>query len=370
MSDHGAKIRVLVVEDSSSVRELLVHILGSDPRIAVIGTATNGEEAIEAARDIKPDVITMDVQMPRMNGLDATRKIMETCPTPIVIVSGSSARDEVAATFDALEAGALAFVGKPNGLRHPLHGAEARHLLETVKLMSEVRVVRRWPKRPPSSALVPPKLPVEETMTASAPIEFVAIGASTGGPVVLRTILSELPRGLPVPMLVVQHIAAGFTEGFAEWLAQASGIAVRVATDGERPVPGNAYVAPDGLHMKIVHGGKIALRRDRPENGHRPSVSVLFRSVAEVAGRRAIGVLLTGMGRDGAEELKLMKDQGAITIAQDRGSSVIHGMPGEAVNLGAATYVLPADRIAAALANLLKPTESNAAGRAGKNHEG
>jgi two-component system chemotaxis response regulator CheB len=365
----STKVRVLVVEDSASVRELLVHILGSDSEIAVIGTASNGEEAIEAARDSRPDVITMDVQMPKMNGLEATRRIMEICPTPIVIVSGSSARDEVVATFDALEAGALAFVEKPNGVGHPLHGMAAEHLVETVKLMSEVRVVRRWPKRQAPSARAPAPSQVEDTRVTPAPIELVAIGASTGGPVVLRTILSELPRDLRAPILVVQHISAGFTEGFAEWLAQSSGIPVRVAVDGECPLPGHVYVAPDGLHMKVEHGGRIALSRDRPENGHRPSVSYLFRSVAAVAGRRAIGVLLTGMGRDGAEELKLMKDKGAVTIAQDQESSVIHGMPGEAIGLDAATYVLSPDRIAAALADLIEHGGPSAAVRPAK-HRG
>jgi two-component system chemotaxis response regulator CheB len=367
--DDGVKVRVLVVEDSPSVRELLVYILGSDPEVAIIGTADNGEDAIEAARDSRPDVITMDVRMPKMDGLEATRRIMEICPTPIVIVSGSSARDEMAATFRALEAGALAFVAKPNGVDHPLHGGAARHLLETVKLMSEVRVVRRWPKRQAPSAPAPAPPEVEDAWTAAAPIELVAIGASTGGPVVLRTILSALPRNLPVPILVVQHIAAGFTEGFAEWLTQSSGMAVRVAADGERPSPGIAYVAPDGSHMKVERGGRIALSHDRPENGHRPSVSYLFRSVAAVAGARAIGVLLTGMGRDGAEELKLMKDKGAVTIAQDHESSLIHGMPGEAIGLGAATYVLSADRIAAALAGLVEQGSSSAAARSAKHRE-
>jgi len=347
-------MRVLVVEDSPTARDLLIHLLGTDSRLDVIGFATNGEDAIEAARAQRPDVITMDVQMPGMNGLEATRRIMETFPTPIVIVSGHSAHDEVAATFAALEAGALAFVEKPNGVDHPLHDAEARHLIETVKLMSEVRVVRRRPGRD-AAALNPPASPeIECRNDVAIPIEFVAIGASTGGPVVLRTILSTLPRDFPVPILVVQHIAAGFIDGFAAWLADSSGIPVHVATDGQRPLPGHAYVAPDGSHMKLDRSGKVTLTREQPENGHRPSVSHLFRSIAAVAGPKAIGVLLTGMGRDGAEGLKQMKHQGAITIAQDRESSVIHGMPGEAIRLDAATYILPPDRIAATLTKLVQ----------------
>ena len=348
-----AKVRVLVVEDSPTVRDLLVHLLSSDPQMIVVGTAATGEEAIAAAKERKPDVITMDVHMPGMNGLDATRRIMETHPTPIVIVSGSIMRDEVAATFRALDAGALAFVQKPSGL----HQAEAvRQLLYTVKLMSEVKVVRRWPK--PRSHLVDTTdsrpFRASELKDSHAEAELVAIGASTGGPIVLKAILSELPKHFPLPILLVQHIAPGFTEGFAEWLANSTGFGVRVATHHEPLRAGCAYVAPDGVHMTVERGGKIALRADEPEDGHRPSVSRLFRSVAQVSGRNAIGVLLTGMGRDGAEGLKLMRDRGAVTIAQSPSSSVIHGMPGAAIGLDAATYVLSPEGIAAALGSLTR----------------
>jgi two-component system chemotaxis response regulator CheB len=353
------QVRVLVVEDSPSMRDLLLHILGSDPQITVIGTAANGEEAIEAVKRDHPHVITMDVHMPGLNGFDATREIMETLPTPIVIVSGSSAADEVTSTFKALDAGALAFVAKPNGVAHPHHREEARQLIDTVKLMSEVKVVRRWPKRGAATATQrAPLRPASERVQSSAGI--VAIGASTGGPIALKTILSELPKNFALPLLVVQHIAPGFTDGLADWLAQTSKFAVRVAVHGETPAPAQAYVAPDRLHMELAHDGTIALAEQAPENGHRPSVSHLFRSVAAVAGRNAIGVLLTGMGRDGADELKLMQETGAITIVQDRASSVIYGMPGEAINLGAARHVLPPAAIAALLAQLAVPAERRA----------
>ena len=349
-------IRVLVVEDSPVVREFLVHLLGSDPEIDVIGTAANGERAVEAAQHQRPDVITMDIHMPEMNGLDATRRIMETHPTPIVIVSGSSAREEVTSAFRLLEAGALAVVEKPRGPGHPDHEAAARELVQTVKTMAEVKVVRRWGRRgaPFSAASAPPSVRIE---AAAAEARLIAIGASTGGPIVLKTILAGLPGNFGVPILIVQHISPGFTDGFVEWLAQASGFAVHVATDGAHPLPGHAHVAPDGFHMTLRRDGAIALSRDAPENGHRPSVSCLFRSVAAVLGRNAIGVLLTGMGKDGAEELKLMRNQGAVTIAQDRETSVVHGMPAEAISLEAATYVLPLERIAAALGALTRKQE-------------
>jgi two-component system chemotaxis response regulator CheB len=352
-TDTPRKIRVLIVEDSPVMLELLAHVLGADPGIRVIGAARNGEEAIEAAARMRPDVIAMDFHMPTMNGLDATRKIMETYPTPIVIVSGSSARNEVAAAFRVMEAGALAIVEKPAGPGHPEYEAAARELVQTVKLMSEVKVVRRWPRRE-TGAPSPPPRPATDLALVRAEVKLVAIGASTGGPIALKTILSGLPKDFPVPILMVQHIASGFTQGFVEWLAQSCGIPVHVATHGEYLLPGHVYVAPDGFHMKLESSGRIALSGDRPENGHRPSVSYLFRSVAAVLGRNAVGVLLTGMGKDGAEELKLMREKGAVTIAQDQESSIVHGMPGEAIGLDAATHVLSPGGIAEALGSLVR----------------
>jgi len=345
------RVRVLVVDDSAVLRELLVHLLSADPAIQVVGTASNGKEAVEAAKQKKPDVITMDFHMPTMNGLDATRRIMETHPVPIVIVSGSSLPGEAAAAFRLLEAGALAIVEKPVGMDHPDHEAVARKLLQTVKLMAEVKVVRRWPKQGVASAPIPIRRGVK-LKPLPATIRLVAFGASTGGPIVLRTILSGLPKGFPVPIVIVQHIADGFAEGLAEWLTQSSGIPVHVATNDQELVPGHAYVAPVGRQMKVNANGRIALGDGGPVNGHSPSVSCLFRSVAEVFGRDAIGVLLTGMGKDGAEELKLLKDRGAITFAQDQETAVVNGMPGEAVQLDAATHVLSPDEIATALRSL------------------
>ena len=352
-----ASIKVLVVEDSPVLRELLVHVLSSDKEIKVVATAANGEQAVEKALRYKPDVIAMDFHMPKMSGLDATRKIMETCPTPVVVVSGSSSRDEVAATFRALEAGALAFIDKPNGVAHPRFEDMARQLRETVKLMAEVKVVRRWPRRGDASARA--SIPDESVSSEDlgAEVEVAAFGASTGGPIVLQAILSALPKDLAVPILVVQHIAVGFTQGLADWLGESSAVRVCVASHGESLKGGRVYIAPDGCHMTVERGGRIALSLLPPENGHRPSVSCLFRSVAAVYGRKAVGVLLSGMGKDGAEELKLMKEQGALTIAQDKESSVIHGMPGQAIHLDAATYVLSPERIAATLGALRKSAD-------------
>ena len=344
-------IKVLVVEDSPVVQEFLVYVLSSDPEIKIVGTANNGEEAIEAVKNSKPDVITMDIHMPKVDGFDATRNIMETCPTPIVIVSGSSSTEEVATTFRALEAGALAVVRRPAGKGHPEHAATARELVQTLKTMSEVKVVRRWPKTKGRPAVLQVPSDVRE-LNSRAAVGVVAIGASTGGPVVLRTILSALPRDFPIPTLIVQHMASGFIQGFAEWLAQSSRYSVHVADDGECILPAHAYVAPDGFHLGVKVGGRIMLDRGEVENGSRPAISYLFRSVAGVFGQNAVAVLLTGMGKDGATGLKLLKEKGALTVAQDEESSAIHGMPGEAIRLDAATLVLPPDKISELLVNL------------------
>lgn len=343
-------IKVLIVEDSPVVREFLTYILGSEPDIEVAGTAHNGEEALEAVERVKPDIVTMDIHMPKLNGFDATRRIMETHPTPIVIVSGSSNVEEVATTFRALEAGALAIVPRPKGIGHPEHEATARELVQAVRLMSEVRVVRRWPRTRAGRAPAP--APQPGPGRAPAEVRLVAMGASTGGPIVLQTILSGLHKDFPAPVLIVQHMAPGFGAGFVEWLAQTTNFPVHLAGQGEAMAPGHAYVAPDGFHMGVRSVGRIALSKDDLENGLRPSVSYLFRSVAQIYGPHAVGVLLTGMGSDGAGELKLMKERNAVTIVQDRESSVVYGMPGEAMKLDAAAYALPPEKIGEVLRGL------------------
>jgi two-component system chemotaxis response regulator CheB len=343
-------IKVLVVEDSPVVREFLVHILGADPRIQVIGTANDGEQAIEAVARQRPDVITMDLHMPKLDGLEATRRIMETHPTPIVIVSGSTDPLEVATMFRAMEAGAVAVLRRPAGIGHPDHEASAGELIQTVKLMSEVKVIKRWPRAGRQPEMARPAQ--AHRAQVEAKVKVIAIGASTGGPPVLQTILAALPQDFPVPVLIVQHMAAGFTQGFVQWLAQTSSLPVHLATHDEPIRAGHVYVAPDEFQMRVGRGGKIVLTKDEAENGLRPSVSYLLRSVVEVYGRDAVAGLLTGMGRDGADELKLLRDRGATTFAQDKDSSVVHGMPGAAIKLDAATLILQPGKIATVLTSL------------------
>lgn len=339
-------IKVLVIDDSPTVRDFLVYLLASDSDIQVVGTANNGEEALAAVNSKRPDIVTMDLHMPRMNGLAATRQIMENSPLPIVIVTGSTSGDELAQTFPALEAGALAVVKRPPGIGHPQHTATAQELIQTLKLMAEVKVVRRWATTSKKASAF------HSTLAYAADIRIVAIGSSTGGPPVLQQILSALPKNFPVPIVLVQHIADGFAEGFAGWLRDSCAFPVSMAEHNLLMQPGHVYVAPNGFHTTVDGGGRIKLNQNSAENGHRPSVSCLFRSVAETYGSHAAGVLLTGMGKDGAAELGRMKNKGALTIAQDKESSVIHGMPGEAIALGGATHVLAPDKIIAVLASL------------------
>ena len=341
-------INVLVVEDSRVIRDYLVYVLESDPEIRVIATAADGEEALARVSGQRPDVILMDIHLPGMDGLEATRRIMASDPVPIIVAcTATTSFGQVHTAMGALEAGALAVLKKPRGLGDPDAEADSTAIINTLKLMSEVRLVRRFKRSGAVAASVAGAVAVPAPReVVGMDVGIVAIGASTGGPPVLSQILSRLPPALAAPILVVQHIAAGFTTGFAEWLGTSSGLPVHVAASGESPLPGHVYVAPDDHHLRVGPGRELQTTRDAPHNGLRPSVGSLFRSGAERFGRRAIGVLLTGMGRDGAEELKLMADRGALTVAQNEESCVVFGMPAEAIKLGAARYVLPPQQIA------------------------
>jgi len=344
-------IRVLICEDSPTSRALMIHILNSDPEMRVVGTVNNGEAAISAVIDKKPNIVMMDVHMPKMDGFEATRRIMNTSPLPIIIVS-STLNDQAIGTFNALEAGALAFIQHPPAIDHPDHLSVVKDLLLMIRLMSEIKVVRRWVNRDQLTSTQRIEKSTDIKL-AQDEVKLIAIGASTGGPIVLQSILSAIAPDLTCPVLIVQHIAPGFVEGLAELLGSC-GLPIHIATDAELMLPGHVYIAPEDWHMGIDRKGKIKLDNSVSEHGMRPSVSHLFRSVANVAGSSAIGILLTGMGRDGAEELKLMRDQGALTIAQDEQSSVVYGMPGEASRLDAADHVLPPSSIATMLNQLFK----------------
>ena len=340
-------IRVLVAEDSAVTRQYLDHLLSQDPALQVVGIVENGLEALEQTERLKPDVILMDVHMPLMNGYEATRKIMERTPTPIVMVSSGMSHDQVAMTFEALKAGALTVLNKPNGLGHPDSEKTALQLQETVRLMAGVKVIRRWPKH--NRSVPAQKSPAK----VGSNIQLLAIGASTGGPTVIAEILGGLPQHFSVPILAVQHIAPGFTSGLVEWVAQNTHLHVKLAESGETAQPGTVYLAPDGTQMGITKNRQIHLTKGPVEDSFCPSVSYLFQSVAEAFGRFAIGILLTGMGQDGAAGLLQLRKAGGTTIAQDEETSTVFGMPGEAVRLGAVQHVLSPKQITELLRGLV-----------------
>ncbi|GFO56638.1 chemotaxis response regulator protein-glutamate methylesterase [Geomonas sp. Red276] len=345
-------IRVLVVEDSRTVQRALVAALESDPAITVVGCAETGEAAVEAAASLRPDLVTMDLHLPGMDGYEATRAIMSLSPVPVVIVTSKVDPADSSTLFRVMEAGALMVLAKPEPPGTPRHAASVEKLIRHVKLMAEIKVVRRTFPRPPAAA--PPPSASPEALP-DGPVRVVAIGASTGGPPLLGEILSSLPERFPLPVMVVQHMADGFTGNFVHWLNQNSRLPVALAQQGEPLLGGRVYVAPEGSHLEAGPGERVQLSTAPPVNGLRPAVCALFRSVALRFGPRAAGVLLSGMGSDGARGLLAIRDKGGITVAQDRESSVVFGMPGAAVALGAARYVLPPDGIVRLLIRLGSP---------------
>jgi two-component system, chemotaxis family, protein-glutamate methylesterase/glutaminase len=335
--------RVLIAEDSATCLGLLTEIIGTDPRLSLIATANHGAEAVRITRELRPDVVVMDIHMPVMDGFEATRQIMTDTPTPIVIVSGSIDVKQVAVSMHALRLGALALLPKPSLTGTEDFDTMARHFTSSIHAMAGVRVVRRWSPAPERRTPVPPALEPRR------PAELIAIATSTGGPGALYKILSELAGDFPVPILVVQHIAHGFVGGLAAWLNGASKLRVKVATPQERIQPGTVYLAPDDFHLGLHDRQTLEISAARPIAGFRPSGTFLFESVARVYGKSALGLVLTGMGEDGLVGLRAMRDAGAQIIAQDEESSVVFGMPGAAVRAGVADAVLPLDVIAGRL---------------------
>jgi two-component system chemotaxis response regulator CheB len=335
-------IRVLLAEDSAVTREYLAALLDEDPEIKVVGTARDGVEAVEQAESLRPDVIVMDVHMPRMGGLEATRQIMSRVPVPIVLATAGFSRDETALSFEAIKAGALTVLDKPRGPDSRAVG----DLTRTVKLMAEVKVVRRWAHREPAGT------PPLARRFAGRKIRAIGIGASTGGPAALAETLGGLGDVLAAPVLVVQHITPGFTAGLAEWLAKQTHLPVKLAENGEPTRDGVVYLAPDGLEMGMGGDGRIRLTAANQDDGIHPSADHLFSSLAQACGDSVLAILLTGMGRDGADGLGRLRAAGAVTVAQDEATSVVFGMPGEALRRGAAEHVLSPMEIARLIRSL------------------
>jgi two-component system chemotaxis response regulator CheB len=325
-------IRVLVAEDSDTTRTLLVALLNGDPDIEVVGQAPNGAVAIEMTRELRPDVVTMDVKMPVLDGYAATRKIMVETPTPIVIVSANVQPRDIETAMHALRAGALAIVRTPAGPSSTRFEEEVAFFLETVKAMSSVKVVRRWPDRESNGDL--------HRAHSRHALEIVGIAASTGGPAAILSVLTALPADFPVPILAVQHMAREFVIGCAEWLDTHSPLQVKVASHHERVEPGTVYFAPDDHHLGVIDG-HITLDPGPPIDGFRPSGTFLFQSLAAAYGAGVAAVILTGMGRDGVDGLHDVRRAGGEVIAQDEASSVVFGMPHAAILDGVTSTVLP-----------------------------
>lgn len=338
-------IRVLIAEDSPTARAFLVALFNSDPGFEVVGEAADGETAVVLAQQLRPQLISMDVFMPRLNGYQATRRIMHTVPCPVVMVSAGFTQRENELSFEALQAGALSIVPKPGADDLPPRRSQ---FLAHMRLMAEVSVVRRWG----NEGLHPTGTPLASP-PANTPIDVIAVAASTGGPGALATLLGTLPNTWPVPMLVAQHITPGFGESLVTWLDGQCHLKIQVAADNIIPERGTVYFAPDGYHLQVQAGPRIQLSNAPPQGGVRPSADRLFHSVGRFYSNRAIGVILTGMGRDGAQGLKTMRQHGAPTIAQDQDSCVVFGMPAAAIALDAAEFVLPLTDIGSKLQQLL-----------------
>jgi len=350
----GSKaIRVLVVDDSVVARDMLAHLLASDPEIEIAGTAANGQEAVESVARLHPDLVTMDIHMPAMDGLEATERIMAYTPTPIMVVSSSVYGEGMGSAFDALSLGALEVVRKPELVDRKGFESARKELVRSAKILSRVKVVTHLGGRRAS-----PRRRRDRSSGAVAlrparrgPVSLVAIGSSTGGPAALLSILGRLPGHFPAPLVVTQHIADGFVPGLVNWLDEGCTISVVAATDGMPIEPGAAYFAATGINME-VDGDVVRFTPPRPEQLYVPSADTLFASVAGSRGANTAGVLLTGMGADGATGLAAMRDAGAATIAQDEATSRIFGMPKAAIDAGAADVILAVDEIADELVRL------------------
>lgn len=340
------RVRVLVVDDSALMRKLIPTILARDPEIEVVGTAMDGAFALKKIEELRPDVVTMDLEMPRMDGMETLRLIMRRAPLPVILFSTHS-KEGAYSTFKALALGAIDFVAKPADAATGNLEAIANQLIE------KVRVAKRVGGR--SKPAVPPEPPITKKITRAtiAPSRIIAIGISTGGPNALQFVLSQIPQDFPASILVVQHMPEGFTEMFARRLDECCQLDVQEAKSGDLLVAGRVLICPGNRHMMVrrMPRGDMAVLTDAPAvNGHRPSVDVLFHSVAQEFGPMAVGVIMTGMGEDGAEGIGAIQSAGGMTLAQSEDSCVVSGMPRAAIQKGYVNRVVSLDSLGAFLA--------------------
>lgn len=377
-------IRVLLVEDSPVALVILKRILATSPDIEVVGTASHGREALELIPKLQPQVICTDYHMPQMNGLEFTEEVMMRFPRPILVISASVQAEDTQTIFKMLNAGAVDVFPKPRSPSIEEYELLKQELISKIKILSGVTVFTRH-RRSTNSNITKPvvdrttrttesnrqtvKLETKTTISVSQPPKInssfqnnfskpkiVSIGASTGGPQALNNILSQLPINFPLPILCVQHISEGFLQGLVDWLGSECQMPVKIAKFGEIPQPGVIYFPPEGRHLELDSFGKFLCTNSPPVSGHRPSVTVTFASVAKCYGAANIAVLLTGMGRDGADGMLAIAQAGGITIAQNEASCVVFGMPKEAIALGAAKHILPVNEIASMLLKQVRIT--------------
>ncbi|HBQ98992.1 MULTISPECIES: chemotaxis-specific protein-glutamate methyltransferase CheB [unclassified Roseofilum] len=356
-------IRVIIVEDSPIALTILKRMLNASPDIEVVGTARTGKEAIALIPKVDPQVICTDLHMPEMDGLTLTEEIMSTRPKPILVISSSVREQDTHQVFKVLEAGAVDVFPKPEGGLGVDSDRIQQALINKVKILAGVSVFTNRKRSPqPVNAFVP-VTPTQSVVVSTPPSRFsrpkrqfrtthlglIALGASTGGPQVLEQILSQFPANLPVPVICVQHISEGFLQGFIDWLSNRCSLPVSIARAGDRPQPGHIYFSPERSHLIFDRMGCFVYSRTVGGGGHCPSITVTFNSVAQYYRNRSIGVLLTGMGRDGADGLLSIFQAGGFTLAQNEASCVVFGMPKEAIALGATHQVLPPEAIATAI---------------------
>ncbi len=358
-------IRVLVVDDSALIRQMLTRALSMDPRIEIVGTAKTGVEAIERARELSPDVVTLDIEMPELDGLDALPHIRKHTDARVVMLSSL---DDPDTTYRALAKGAVDFIAKPSGGVASSITELSEHLLKTIKTAHRVSPDKVLAAiRPPTEEERVPEQPYDRWVAAPSRIAAcVGVAASTGGPPVLERVLAGLPGSLPATYLIVQHLPSGFSRSLAKRLSTAGEVPVVEAEDGLALEPGTAYLAPYGRHLLVEQNGtnrRIRLTDDPPQHGVRPAADLTLSSVARAFGDRSIGVVLTGMGADGARGAHDIKLVGGDTVVQDEATSVVWGMPGAAVRLGAATRVVPVGLIAAEIRRAVRSRAERGAAR-------
>ncbi|MCK5706328.1 MAG: chemotaxis-specific protein-glutamate methyltransferase CheB [Candidatus Aureabacteria bacterium] len=349
-SDNNAKkIRVLIVEDSPLICKILTKILNMDDSIDVVGIANDGKKAIEYTMSLKPDLITMDINLPIMNGFEATKKIMAYVPTPILIVSSSLYTVEMNLAFKAISFGALDVVEKGPMETQDNIDKFGKTIIEKVKLLSKVRVITHPEAKIEDIGLKSPKR-IREELRGD---KVVGIVSSTGGPRALLDVLNGIPQNFDFPVVIVQHIVPGFTSGLVDWLQSESHKNISMASGGTFIQPGHIYVAPENIHTQVMHNGLVHLLASPPYKGHKPSGNILLKSIANSYGPNTIGVILTGMGSDGCEGLMEIKKKGGRTLSQNEATSIVYGMPKVAMESGASEKEYPISKIGLEITKLI-----------------